>query len=105
MLSQFGYLSLFAPAYPLAPLLALINNIFEIRIDAVKFCTVLQRPRYRQSEDIGSWCATRLYPLLPPPPPPPAATTAAAAAAVAVPAALCAYNYVRTRGAFRCIAR
>ena len=34
---QYGYLALFAPAYPLAPLLALINNLFEIRIDANKF--------------------------------------------------------------------
>ena len=52
---QYGYLALFAPAFPLAPLFALINNIFEIRIDAVKFCTVHRRPRFRQSEDIGAW--------------------------------------------------
>lgn len=55
MAVQYGYLALFAPAYPLAPLLAFINNVFEIRIDAVKFCTVLQRPRFRQAEDIGAW--------------------------------------------------
>eukprot|EP01043_Picozoa_sp_COSAG02_P023781 COSAG02_NODE_1279_length_13487_cov_7.611696_12_plen_1124_part_00 len=55
MAVQYGYLALFAPAFPLAPLLALINNIFEIRIDAVKFCTVHRRPRFRQSEDIGAW--------------------------------------------------
>ena len=54
---QYGYLALFAPAYPLAPLLALINNVFAIRIDAVKFCNVLQRPVYRKTEDIGSWYA------------------------------------------------
>jgi hypothetical protein len=40
-------LALFAPAYPLAPLLALLNNVVEIRIDAVKFCTVNRRPRFR----------------------------------------------------------
>jgi hypothetical protein len=40
-------LALFAPAYPLAPLLALLNNVVEIRIDAVKFCTVHRRPRFR----------------------------------------------------------
>ena len=55
MAVQYGYLALFAPAFPLAPLFALINNIFEIRIDAVKFCTVHRRPRVRQSEDIGAW--------------------------------------------------
>lgn len=38
MAVQFGYLALFAPAFPLAPLFAFINNIFEIRIDAIKFC-------------------------------------------------------------------
>ena len=31
-------LALFAPAFSLAPLFAMINNVFEIRIDAVKFC-------------------------------------------------------------------
>ena len=40
LVAQFGYLALFAPAFPLAPLLAFINNVFEIRIDAVKFCTI-----------------------------------------------------------------
>lgn len=28
---QFGYLVLFAPAFPLAPLLAFVNNVIEIR--------------------------------------------------------------------------
>eukprot|EP01046_Picozoa_sp_COSAG06_P102288 COSAG06_NODE_48453_length_332_cov_0.652361_1_plen_48_part_10 len=28
MAVQYGYLALFAPAFPLAPLLAFINNIF-----------------------------------------------------------------------------
>ena len=55
MAVQYGYLALFAPAYPLAPLLALINNVVEIRIDAVKFCTIHQRPQFRNCEDIGAW--------------------------------------------------
>ncbi len=33
---QFGLITMFVPAFPLAPLFALINNIFEIRIDAYK---------------------------------------------------------------------
>lgn len=55
MAVQYGYLALFAPAYPLAPILALISNVFEIRIDGAKLCTVTRRPRVRQAEDIGSW--------------------------------------------------
>ena len=55
MAVQYGYLALFAPAYPLAPLLALINNVVEIRLDAEKLCTVTRRPRVRQAEDIGFW--------------------------------------------------
>jgi hypothetical protein len=33
---QFGLITMFVPAFPLAPLFALINNIIEIRIDAYK---------------------------------------------------------------------
>ena len=32
MAIQFGYLALFSPVYPLAPAMALANNILEIRI-------------------------------------------------------------------------
>jgi hypothetical protein len=34
MLIQFGFITMFVPAFPLAPLFALINNIVEIRLDA-----------------------------------------------------------------------
>ena len=33
---QYGFVTLFVAAFPLAPLLALINNVFEIRLDAYK---------------------------------------------------------------------
>ena len=52
---QYGYLALFAPAFSLAPLLALIDSICMIRIDAAKFCSVIRRPAWRECEDIGSW--------------------------------------------------
>lgn len=55
MAIQYGYLALFSPAYPLAPLLALLNNIVEIRVDATKLCTSMRRPRWESAEDIGSW--------------------------------------------------
>ena len=34
---QFGFVTLFVAAFPLAPVLALINNVIEIRLDAQKF--------------------------------------------------------------------
>eukprot|EP01051_Picozoa_sp_SAG22_P000768 SAG22_NODE_24_length_30194_cov_6.086327_1_plen_1216_part_00 len=55
MVIQYGYVALFAPAYSLAPLLALINNIIEIRVDAVKLCFATQRPHWKAQADIGSW--------------------------------------------------
>jgi len=36
---QYGFVTLFVSAFPLAPLLALINNVFEIRLDAYKYTT------------------------------------------------------------------
>jgi len=52
---QFGYASLSAVAFPLAPLLSIVNNIIEVRADAFKLCNVHQRYRMRQCQDIGQW--------------------------------------------------
>ena len=57
MAIQYGYISLFSPSFPLAPLLAFINNLTEIRGDAWKLCKGFQRPQGAQAEDIGSWFA------------------------------------------------
>eukprot|EP01051_Picozoa_sp_SAG22_P000877 SAG22_NODE_28_length_28728_cov_19.603619_20_plen_148_part_00 len=40
---------------PLAPALALVNNLFEIRGDAQNLCTYQRRLIYKEAEDIGSW--------------------------------------------------
>ena len=40
-------------AFPLAPLLALLNNIFEIRLDAYKYTTQMRRPIAQNVQDIG----------------------------------------------------
>ena len=48
-------MTLFVAAFPLAPLLALINNIFEIRLDAYKYTTQMRRPIAQQVKDIGIW--------------------------------------------------
>lgn len=44
MVIQFGFVTIFVSAFPLAPLFALINNIFEIRLDARKMITIYRRP-------------------------------------------------------------
>uniref|UniRef100_A0A8C5BQQ8 Anoctamin n=1 Tax=Gadus morhua TaxID=8049 RepID=A0A8C5BQQ8_GADMO len=55
MFVQFGYVVLFSSAFPLAALCALINNIIEIRSDAFKLCSGLQRPFGQRVECIGQW--------------------------------------------------
>ena len=51
---QFGFITLFVAAFPLAPLFALLNNIIEIRLDAYKFITTLRRPVANRAQDIGA---------------------------------------------------
>ncbi|KAK2172730.1 hypothetical protein NP493_931g00039 [Ridgeia piscesae] len=55
MLLQFGFVTIFVAAFPLAPLCALINNVIEIRIDANKFVTQLRRPMAARTQTIGVW--------------------------------------------------
>ncbi|TYZ67969.1 hypothetical protein PybrP1_011877 [[Pythium] brassicae (nom. inval.)] len=55
MLIQFGYVSFFSLAFPLAPLLALVNNVVELRTDAFKLCHAKQRPIAHKASDIGVW--------------------------------------------------
>ncbi|KAM4676011.1 anoctamin-4-like [Discoglossus pictus] len=52
---QFGFTTIFVAAFPLAPLLALLNNIIEIRLDAYKFITQWRRPLASRAKDIGIW--------------------------------------------------
>lgn len=55
MIIQFGYVTLFVVAFPLAPALALLNNFFEIKIDAHKLINATRRPDPRGAQDIGTW--------------------------------------------------
>ncbi|OQR89416.1 hypothetical protein ACHHYP_06299 [Achlya hypogyna] len=55
MIIQFGYITLFVISFPLAPFLALLNNYFEIRIDAFKLAKESRRPNPKGAEDIGTW--------------------------------------------------
>ncbi|XP_059875670.1 anoctamin-5 [Delphinus delphis] len=52
---QFGFVTLFVASFPLAPLLALLNNIIEIRVDAWKLTTQYRRPVAAKAHSIGVW--------------------------------------------------
>lgn len=52
---QFGYIVLFAPAFPLAPLLAFVNNIVEIRAAGFKLCHGYRRPVVKRRSGLGTW--------------------------------------------------
>jgi anoctamin-10 len=53
MVVQFGYLTLFAPAWPLMPLGFLINNWVELRGDFFKLSSESQRPPPIRADSIG----------------------------------------------------
>lgn len=55
MVLQFGFVTIFVAAFPLAPLFALLNNIFEIRLDAKKMITAFRRPVAQRVKNIGIW--------------------------------------------------
>uniref|UniRef100_A0AAR2JF55 Anoctamin n=1 Tax=Pygocentrus nattereri TaxID=42514 RepID=A0AAR2JF55_PYGNA len=55
MVIQFGFITLFVASFPLAPLLALFNNILEVRVDAWKFTTQFRRPVAAKARNIGAW--------------------------------------------------
>jgi len=52
---QFGFITLFVASFPLAPLLALMNNILEIRVDSWKLTTQYRRPVAAKAHSIGVW--------------------------------------------------
>ena len=52
---QFGFASLFATAFPLAPFIAFLNACLEIKLDAFKFITQLRRPIPAKIKNIGAW--------------------------------------------------
>lgn len=52
---QFGFVTLFVASFPLAPALALVNNLIEIRVDAWKITTQFRRVMPEKAQDIGAW--------------------------------------------------
>ena len=52
---QFGFITIFVAAFPLAPFFALLNNWVEIRLDAQKFVCETRRAVAERAENIGIW--------------------------------------------------
>mmetsp|Transcript_13493 Transcript_13493/g.39828 ORF Transcript_13493/g.39828 Transcript_13493/m.39828 type:complete len:778 (+) Transcript_13493:57-2390(+) len=52
---QFGYVTMFAVAFPLGAAICFVNNVIERKWDATKLVLLSRRPRYRGAEDIGTW--------------------------------------------------
>lgn len=72
MVIQYGFITIFVSAFPLAPLFALLNNMFELRLDAKKLLVhhrlaaekvcprviktlPFRRPVAQRVRDIGIW--------------------------------------------------
>uniref|UniRef100_A0A0K0FNW4 Anoctamin n=1 Tax=Strongyloides venezuelensis TaxID=75913 RepID=A0A0K0FNW4_STRVS len=55
MIIQYGFVTLFVAAFPLAPLFAFLSNIFEIRSDGRKLISMYQKPTPFHSSNIGMW--------------------------------------------------
>lgn len=52
---QYGFVTIFVAAFPLAPFFALLNNVFEMRLDGQKLLTFYRRPVTQRVRDIGVW--------------------------------------------------
>ena len=55
MLIQFGYVTFFAAAFPLAPLIAIFINVLEIKYRVYAYLYVIRRPLTEAKGDIGPW--------------------------------------------------
>ena len=55
MVIQFGYVSLFASAFPLAGALSLLCNLLELYNDKQKLLHVSRRPQAKRVSTIGLW--------------------------------------------------
>jgi anoctamin-10 len=55
LMIQYGFLAMFSLAFPLAFLLAFVNNIIEIQVDKAKILRFTKRPIPKVAASIGSW--------------------------------------------------
>ncbi|KAM6461624.1 anoctamin-9 [Liasis olivaceus] len=55
MMIQYSFTTIFVAAFPLAPFLAFLNNIIEIRLDAIKMVRLQKRMVPKKANTIGIW--------------------------------------------------
>jgi len=55
MVIQYGFITIFVCAFPLAPFFALCNNVLELRLDAKKILVQHRRPIAQKVRSIGVW--------------------------------------------------
>ena len=55
MTIQFGYITLFASAYPLAACLGVLANLVEVRSDGFKLARICRKPRSFRKGSVGTW--------------------------------------------------
>jgi len=55
MVTQFGYVTLFASAMPTAALLSFFSNIIEMQSDVYRITWLSRRPNSMRARDIGTW--------------------------------------------------
>jgi len=52
---SYGYLTIFATAFPLAPLFVMLTNFLDLRWDGSRLLWKMRRPCPQRAEDIGMW--------------------------------------------------
>lgn len=55
MMVQYGYVILFSVGFPMAPVLAFLNNVVEVQVDKYKLMKLTKRPVPLSANNIGMW--------------------------------------------------
>lgn len=55
MVIAFGYITMFASAFPFAAFVQIVYNLIEMKSDVYKLCFVVRRPRVIRTSGIGTW--------------------------------------------------
>eukprot|EP00096_Caligus_rogercresseyi_P011744 TRINITY_DN4727_c0_g1_i1.p1 TRINITY_DN4727_c0_g1~~TRINITY_DN4727_c0_g1_i1.p1 ORF type:complete len:624 (+),score=113.08 TRINITY_DN4727_c0_g1_i1:757-2628(+) len=52
---QFGHVFFFSSLCPLAAVIALFNNLLELKVNSFKLCRMVRKPTPRANRDLGAW--------------------------------------------------